>query len=84
MSWCQKDRTVIKELFANKLSGLRVTTGECGKARDPLKIKMSIVTITKNGLISFTLFSLIPVKLIASSYKGSIAESFTLCCTMRL
>lgn len=67
VSWCQKDRTVskrqdyvIKGLFANKLSGLRVTTGDCSKARDPLKIKMSIVTITKNGLIPSTLFSLIP------------------------
>ena len=63
-----------------------VTTREHNKDTDPLKIKMSIVTITKNILISSALFALIlgQWNFLGPSYKGDIAESFFLCCTMRL
>lgn len=82
----QRQDYIIKGLSASKLPGLRITTRECNKDTDPLKIKMSIATITKNRLIPSTLFSLIldQWNILAPSYKGNVAESFTLCCTMRL
>jgi len=55
----QRQDYVVKRLFAYKLSSLMVTTREHNKDTDPLKIKMSIVTITKNILISSALFALI-------------------------